>query len=411
MAKKNLDDPLVRFAQQHGGSLKVIALNKGKAYRYVYYENNLRQEEYFPAQTPPQKILDFILLKQGNIYAARNGYEPQFMLEHRARNRLTLAQLLDWYIEVRLREKVPATHARRDVRLESAKRTLQSYEYACNLLEKFLEAELASKNFPVEDLGREHLDRFKRWLMTYDGGRGGHGTNTINDMLGRITAMFRKAHYEKKISAYKFEGLQKLEREPVKKRGVLTLAEMKQIGEMEYLERRTMWPQGTEREDFERRMQVWWAYQIARFTAIRAQDIRRLRWQDFDFEKNEYNIWLAKARKNISVPFHQNLLKYREEYFRRLDGPPRGDDMFNFGMKELNRRFRWAIVKLKGESDLSWGSHTMRHSLATYLERTANWQIDDVGMFLCHDSGNVTHRYTHERLDGLREMIRALPLE
>lgn len=412
MAKKVSEDPLVRFAQEHGGNLRPMTrVKRGTSYLYTYYSGGLPSYKNFPAGTPPARIIKYILEVQGNEFLSKSGYEAIFTQEERERNRLTLAQLLDWYLEITLREKAGLKSPRREVRLESAKRSARSYEYACMLFEKFLESELRNRNFPVEDLELQHLNDFMRWLLAYDGGRGGHNANTINAILGRITAIFKRARYEKKLPAYKFEGLKKLKREPVKAHLILTPEEMRQIGERGYLERKTNMLRGTEREDFEWRMQIWWAYQIARFTAMRAQDIRRLRWQDFNFETCEYHIEMAKTHNQVRMPFHPNLLKYREEYFRRLGKVPEGAAMFKLGEKELNHRFRGAIVDLKGETGLSCGSHSFRHAWATYLNNTLLWPEEDVGMFLCHDSGNITHRYTHERIERIRGKIATLPLE
>jgi hypothetical protein len=41
-------------------------------------------------------------------------------------------ELLEWFMEIYLIERVPAKHEQKDYKLDSVKRTLESYEYAAN---------------------------------------------------------------------------------------------------------------------------------------------------------------------------------------------------------------------------------------------------------------------------------------
>lgn len=67
-------------------------------------------------------------------------------------------------------------------------------------------------------------------------------------------------------------------------------------------------------------------------------------------------------------------------------------------------------MKLKGESGLTSGSHTLRHSLAMYLDRLEKWADDDGEKLLCYDSGTFTHGCTLECFEKMQKMIVKLPL-
>ena len=395
MAKKNSSDPLVLFAQTHGGHLKLIPRKKhGQSYLYYYMSNGAAAHKHFPAGTPPETIMNFIIEVQANNFTAKHGYEPLYLRAKRKQEVFTLPQMLDWYIRVRLQEKVPRNDPNHARLLESAQRTLESYEYSFNLLLTFAEEKKGGKDFPAEKVTIAFLEEFKRWLLQRDGGRGGNRLNSVILSLERICGMFRKAAYEKKIPEYPFAGYKIPQRELARKRGVLTWEEMKAIGESEYLQKRP---------------ELWWAWQIARFTAIRGQDIRRLEWENFDWEKCEFDIWMAKVRRRVCLPFHPKLKKYRDKYWKAKGWKNPTGKMFDFTMRELNHKFRYAIFLEKGKDSTSWGSHTLRHSLATFLDKEVSWPIDYVGMFLSHSDGNITLRYTHERVERLRDMLLKLP--
>lgn len=391
-------DPLVLFAETHGGHLKPIPRKKlGTSYLYYYYDGaGNRTEKYFPSGTPAERITQFIISVQGNAFSAKHGFDPVFAVEDKKRNRWNVEEMLDWYVTLRLKEKIPINHPMRESKIESAKTTLQSYEQAHKLLVRWLKEEKGSAIVPVESISREDLANFQRWLIGYDGGRGGNSATTIHILLRRLNTIFRKAVYEKKIAGNPFDGFEFVKRLPPQRREVLTLEEMIKVAETSYMRKNP---------------DTLWAWHIARLTGIRGQDIRRLQWENFDWEKLEYDIYMTKLDRRIQVPFHPALAKYRDLFWKAIREKPKSGPMFEFKMRDLSIRFNYAILLVKGKTKFLRGSHTPRHSLATYLDREAKWPLDYVSTFLCHDSGNITLRYTHERLARLKEMIAGLPFE
>lgn len=402
MARRNAaeeSDPLVLFAEKHGGYLKPIPRAKrGMSYVYYFYDGaGNREGKYFPAGTPPEHITQFIIAKQGNRFSVKHGYDPLFLIEDRKKNKFPFHEMLDWYIAVRLQEKVPLNHPLREDRLESARITLANYERAHKLLAEWLGQNKGGESWPAESISRNDLDEFQRWLAHRDGGRGGNRRSTVIMLLSLLRSMFRKAVYEGKLTKTPFDGFEMPRREKqASRREVLTLEEMKMIGDA-ILARK--------------QYSLWWAWTIARLTGIRGQDIRRLKWENFDWEKLEYDIYMVKVGRRVRVPFHPVLRFYCEQYFAAIGEAMTTGKIFSYQNETLSKYFRSAIRAVKGASKQARGTHTPRHSLATYLDQEAKWPLDYVGTFLCHDSGNITLRYTHARLERLREMIAELPFK
>ena len=179
------------------------------------------------------------------------------------------------------------------------------------------------------------------------------------------------------------------------KRSLLTLAEMKEISESEYVVGRP---------------KLWLAWQLARFAGMRGPDIIRLRREWIDLKEETIKIYMAKRKGEIiKRPLHKDLIKYLRQYFDEHKTKP-GEKIFEWSVIDFNQRFNYSIKWVFPEAK-NVGSHSPRHSISAYLRNEAGWDRDWIGYFLGHTNKDVTGVYTHEHLEKLRKMLNALPLD
>lgn len=171
---------------------------------------------------------------------------------------------------------------------------------------------------------------------------------------------------------------------------------------------------------------------IAFYTGARLSDVVNLRWENIDFEGRCLRYTERKKRfaTEIRVPWHPSL----EDYLLDL---PSADDaealLFPMlagrstgGANGLSREFvalmgaagierrviggggALATKGKKGRKIYDLGEHSFRHSFNTHLARAD--VPEDIRQRLCgHESKEVSRRYTHHELEGLRSAVGKLP--
>ncbi len=168
---------------------------------------------------------------------------------------------------------------------------------------------------------------------------------------------------------------------------------------------------------------------IAFYTGARLSDVANLRWRNVDFEKKCLRYTEKKKRfaTEIEVPWHPEL----ETHLLAL---PSADDpealLFPLlagrstgGANGLSREFVGLMAAAgierrvirdggaegsKGRKIFDLGEHSFRHSFNSHLARAG--VPEDIRQRLCgHDSKEVSRRYTHHELEGLRAAVGKLP--
>ena len=387
-------DPIVAYAQKVGGNIQIYNRSRdgGITYVYYWYENGVQKRKTFSDKLRREDIKAEILRLQENARYIKAGMMNYLAERRRKQSRTTIMELAAWYIEISMIEKVPAKHEYRDYKIESIKTTMAGYEYAAGKMrEFFLDVEGHDKVY-VENLTREHVNRFKRWMIQ----RNKLSARLANNVLRRLNVIFKKARYEVKLDANPFSEIEYIkEHKSESKRAILTLQEMKMIAESEYVVEHP---------------QLWLAWQIMRFTGMRGADLFRMKRKWIDLKDETYTVYVAKrGGQLIERPFHRNLAKYLKMYFAEYQ--LNDDDLLiSENKNNFSQKFNYSIRRiLTGVKNI--GTHTPRHSISSYLRNQAGWDHDWIGYFLLHTAKDITGIYTHEHMDKLREKINALALD
>ena len=129
------------------------------------------------------------------------------------------------------------------------------------------------------------------------------------------------------------------------------------------------------------------------YAGLRLSEVRNLRWQDIDFEREVIHLKTAKGEKERVIFLHKNLEKLLDMYGIRRSGliltSERG--------RKYNERTIQQIVKnaaRKAGIRKKVTPHTLRHSFATHLLE-AGADIRYIQQLLGHKSLRTTQIYTH----------------
>ncbi|MFW6118814.1 MAG: tyrosine-type recombinase/integrase [Planctomycetota bacterium] len=143
--------------------------------------------------------------------------------------------------------------------------------------------------------------------------------------------------------------------------------------------------------------ELWPLVATAYYTGFRNSELRFLRWEEIDFERNVITLrnkegFTLKNRESRTVPLNKELkrilqpLKKKSGYcFLNRKGQ-------QFGATQLTRRFKKVIVEPSGLPDFTL--HTLRHTFASHLVMKGV-SIYKVSRWLGHKSVNTTMIYAH----------------
>lgn len=347
------------WKESHKGSLRAIARKNGTAFLYRWRQNGENHSINFPSGTQKEYIKSKVLEIEASMLRTKLGLEDYF--ERQRKNLISLKEIKSWYIDIAKGEGL-------------AQRTIYLRENAMQRLIRF-----AGDDYLAKNITRERLNDFKRELLQTNSPAG------ARNMLSKIQTVFKKAFYENKIGVTPFVGFEYPRGRNDEQRPILTIDEMREISELFVSEKMRL------------------AWNIARFTGLRGNDVLALRGENFNNIIRVINFQSQKMQRFEQIPLHPQLINY-------LADIPTAGKIFDYKyFGSLSIEFSKKIRKFKGESFTPAGSHTPRHSLGAYLRNEKKWPWADIQMFLCHHPNTVTHRYTHDNIEHLRPMVEALP--
>ena len=142
------------------------------------------------------------------------------------------------------------------------------------------------------------------------------------------------------------------------------------------------------------------------YAGLRLSEVRNLRWQDIDFEREVIHLKTAKGEKERVIFLHKNLEKLLDMYGIRRSGliltSERG--------RKYNERTIQQIVKnaaRKAGIRKKVTPHTLRHSFATHLLE-AGADIRYIQQLLGHKSLRTTQIYTHVANEDIKNLANLL---
>jgi len=142
------------------------------------------------------------------------------------------------------------------------------------------------------------------------------------------------------------------------------------------------------------------------YAGLRLSEVRNLKWQDVDFEREIIHLKYAKGEKGRIIFLHKKLRELLAEYGIKKSGfvliSERG--------KKYNERTIQQIVKnaaRKAGIKKKVTPHTLRHSFATHLLE-AGADIRYIQQLLGHKSLRTTQIYTHVANKDIKNLARLI---
>ena len=306
---------------------------------------------------------DDLLVEQ----AGPRGLQPAL---HPAGECLNLDELFQWFVKACRSEKL-------------AEVTIYGYELSFKNFKRWLAAHTDVRL--VADISKRHLYEFRRHCLD-----AGNSPNTVRHKTSLIRTVFLRAFNEELIPRYPFIGFRNLRVDEPPLRPVLTMSEMKAISDQIH------------------NPELKLAWDIARFTGMRGADMTRIHMENIDHQRRAVRFWMAKRHRWTVLPLYHKLSERLGEFAGKegLLFPERK------GRKLFSQAFHRQIVLLKGPSFKCAGSHTPRHSFASFLyAQRVRWE--DIAFLLGHKIRGVTDRYIRQEdhLEYFREILDGLPLD
>ena len=153
-------------------------------------------------------------------------------------------------------------------------------------------------------------------------------------------------------------------------------------------------------------------YTFGFYTGMRMGEIRFLKWNSIDFNKNQITIsnhetFTTKSKSSRIIPLHKIV---REELLRCKKISDVADYIFTKNGKQLSKdyisaRFKKAVKNSKVNNDLHF--HSLRHGFASNLV-LKGVPLYNVSKLLGHADIKTTQIYAHLRSDDLRNAVEML---
>ncbi|MDI6806718.1 MAG: tyrosine-type recombinase/integrase [Candidatus Aenigmarchaeota archaeon] len=129
------------------------------------------------------------------------------------------------------------------------------------------------------------------------------------------------------------------------------------------------------------------------YAGLRLNEVRNLKWQDIDFERELIHVKATKSGKERVVFLHARLKEVLLKYGRKYYGPI----LISERERRYDERTIQQIVKNAAKKtgiNRKVSPHTLRHSFATHLLE-AGADIRYIQQLLGHKSLQTTQIYTH----------------
>lgn len=146
------------------------------------------------------------------------------------------------------------------------------------------------------------------------------------------------------------------------------------------------------------------------FTGLRNQELRKLNWENIDFDKNLIRIFDSKNTNRKSNPDNLDrevpictCLRNALKEIEAIEGPvfknSKGTVITKDALKSLVGRSAQSI-----EVKISLTPHGLRHSLSSNLEKEGATQ-SDIALLLGHIPNSTTEGYVHSNLERISELL------
>lgn len=371
---------MLAWASTRKGNLRAIPRKNGTAYLFRYRLGGQIRSKNFPVGTDRKYIEAFISDIEAKILKEKLGladFSQQAELEKP--KRLTIYELLEWYIRSALKESL--ADKKEEARTYSLV-TIEKGEYA---FKRFI-AFMKSDDVPSDQVEKRHLYEYRRHLAEK-----GWVDRSIKQDIAVIKSIFKKAFDEGLLKEYPFWGFKLRNLTKPRPRDILTFKEMKEIT----------------RTIKDRYIRL--ACYMGIYGGFRLADIMRMKKEDIDHEKRTIKFWMAKRREWIEMPIRDEVAVMLVR-FKGQSGPllkfEKKKDSRSVYLSNIPKIYSRAIKKIKGKDFHRGGPHTFRHSFSHILDLNGvRW--DDKQFLLGHKIMEVTGRYTHQerRLQYFRKVL------
>jgi site-specific recombinase XerD len=141
------------------------------------------------------------------------------------------------------------------------------------------------------------------------------------------------------------------------------------------------------------------------YAGLRQKEVRNLKWQDIDFEREIIHIKKSKSNKHRIIFLHPKIRELLKEFGNR-----KGLILISERGNKYNERTIQQIVKKaaeKGKIKKKATPHTLRHSFATHLLE-AGADIRHIQSLLGHKNLQSTQIYTHIANKNIKNLSKLL---
>jgi integrase len=151
-------------------------------------------------------------------------------------------------------------------------------------------------------------------------------------------------------------------------------------------------------------------YKFGLLTGMRMGEIRFLKWNSIDFQKNLITInnhdkFTTKSKKSRDIPLHNSLMEELLKMKGQLDEYIFLNKGRQYTKDLLTSNFKAAVRRAKLNDKLHF--HSLRHTFASWLVQ-AGVNIYEVSRLLGHSDIKTTQIYAHLRTDDLRQAVETL---
>lgn len=141
------------------------------------------------------------------------------------------------------------------------------------------------------------------------------------------------------------------------------------------------------------------------YAGLRLNEVRNLKWQDIDFERELIHLKIAKGEKERVVFLHPKVKEMLLKYGRK-----EGFILISERKKKYDEKTIQQIVKnaaIKAQISKNVTPHTLRHSFATHLLE-AGTDIRYIQQLLGHKNLQTTQIYTHVANKDIKKLANLL---
>lgn len=286
------------------------------------------------------------------------------------------------------------------VRKKASMKTLEAYEYALSVFEKFL---LLYDIADLRAVGQSEIDQFIDFLLVYRRhGKGEYISNsTFNMVVGKVRKAFQILSRESYLFADPFRHFESFRRPVHLPRAVMTQEEIQQLFKQPDLDSYLGFRDRT-------------IFEVLYGTGIRLGEMLGLDIYDIDFGENIIVIRHGKGGKDRLVPCTEIAMLFVKEYLEKVrpvlafhDPEQKALFLTNKGNRLTNNAFVTMLKKYLVNSGIEKNitAHSFRHTFATQmLEGGAN--IRYIQEILGHELLSTTAVYTRVAVKNLKAMIK-----